>query len=252
MRILVCNDDGINARGLKVLEGIAKALSNDVWVVAPEAEQSGASHSITLHEPLRIRKISNRRFAVRGTPTACVMFAVYQIISGSPPDLLLSGVNCGANLGDDVTYSGTVAAAMEGLVLGIPSVALSQSVRAKSGVKWSTAAHFAPIILRQLVNAGWSKHALININFPDLKKADVNGIRVTTQGRRVASDLSIVNRLDTRGTPYYWLGFRRQSGPPPASRTDLAAINSGYVSVTPLKIDLTHSGSLGHLRKILV
>ena len=217
MRILVANDDGINARGLKVLTRIAKTIGKDVWVVAPETEQSGASHSLTLHEPLRIRRLSSRRFAVHGTPTDCVMLAIHQIIKGRAPDLVLSGVNRGANIGDDVTYSGTITAAMEGTILGVPSIAMSQSLRGDHPVKWSTTEHHAPDIVRRLLRAGWPDQVLININFPDLVEAAVKGIKVTTQGRRDVSDLKIEDRIDTRGIPYYWLGFRYRAGAPPAA-----------------------------------
>jgi 5'/3'-nucleotidase SurE len=252
MRILVTNDDGINARGLKVLERIAKTISKDVWVVAPETEQSGASHSLTLHEPLRIRRLSNRRFAVHGTPTDCVMLAIHQIIKGRAPDLVLSGINRGANIGDDVTYSGTIAAAMEGTILGVPAIALSQSLRGAHPVKWSTAEHYAPDIVRRLLKVGWPEQVLININFPDLVEAAVKGIKVTIQGRRDVSDLKIEDRIDTRGIPYYWLGFRYRAGAPPAAESDLAAIAAGYVSMTPLQLDLTDAKTRRQLGKVFM
>lgn len=252
MRILVTNDDGINAGGLKVLKCIAKTIGRDVWVVAPETEQSGASHSLTLHEPLRIRRLSNRRFAVHGTPTDCVMLAIHQIIKGRAPDLVLSGVNRGANIGDDVTYSGTIAAAMEGTILGVSAIALSQSLRGDHPVKWSTAEHYAPDIVRRLLKAGWPEQVLININFPDLAEAAVKGIKVTIQGRRDVSDLKIEDRIDTRGIPYYWLGFRYRAGAPPAAESDLAAIAAGYVSVTPLQLDLTDAKTRRQLRKVFM
>ena len=252
MRILVSNDDGINARGLKVLERVAKTLSKDVWVVAPETEQSGASHSLTLHEPLRIRRLSSRRFAVRGTPTDCVMLAIYHIIKGAQPGLVLSGVNRGANIGDDVTYSGTIAAAMEGAILGVPSIALSQSLRGDHPVKWSTAEHFAPDIIRHLLESGWPNQVLININFPDLVESAVKGVKVTVQGRRDVRDLMIDDRVDARGIPYYWLGFRHQAGAPPAAESDLAAVADGHISLTPLQLDLTHDKTRRDLGRVFM
>ncbi len=252
MRILVSNDDGINARGLKVLERVAKTLSKDVWVVAPETEQSGASHSLTLHEPLRIRRLSSRRFAVRGTPTDCVMLAIYHIIKGAQPGLVLSGVNRGANIGDDVTYSGTIAAAMEGAILGVPSIALSQSLRGDHPVKWSTAEHFAPDIIRRLLESGWPNQVLININFPDLVESAVKGVKVTVQGRRDVRDLMIDDRVDARGIPYYWLGFRHQAGAPPAAESDLAAVADGHISLTPLQLDLTHDKTRRDLGRVFM
>ncbi|MFQ5533778.1 MAG: 5'/3'-nucleotidase SurE [Sphingomonadales bacterium] len=239
-RILVSNDDGIHAAGLKALEKIAHSLSDDVWVVAPETEQSGASHSLTLAHALRIREVSSRRFAVQGTPTDCVMLALNKIIEGARPTLVLSGVNRGGNLGEDVTYSGTVAAAMEGTMLNIPSIALSQVFSYKhKHVRWATAEHHAPGLIKQLVEAGWPRDVLININFPDLIHSAVKGTRVTVQGRRDIADLTVDERVDTRGHPYYWYGFRRSLGEP-GPETDLGAIRDGYVSVTPLHLDLTH------------
>jgi 5'/3'-nucleotidase SurE len=246
-RILVTNDDGIHAPGLKVLEKIALALSKDVWVVAPEYEQSGASHSLTLTEPLRVRHISRRRFAVRGTPTDCVMMAVHELIPNRPPDLLLSGVNRGSNLGEDVTYSGTVAAAMEGALLRIPSIALSQQLTPGHPVKWSTAERHGPQVIARLIAAGWDEDVLINVNFPDVAADAVTGVAICRQGRRDLTDLLIDSRIDARGQPYYWLGFRRQKGKPKRS-SDLAAVEAGAVAVTPLQLDLTEERALKRLR----
>ena len=250
MRILISNDDGINAPGLQALIKIAKQLSSDVWIVAPENEQSGASHSLTLTEPLRLRKISRRKFAVRGTPTDCVMLALNQVITGKRPDLLLSGVNRGANLGEDVTYSGTIAAAMEGTLLQIPSIALSQVYRSAGHPHWATAEHFAPDLIRRLLQAGWPKDVLININFPDCVHTAVTGIEVTHQGRRDFKNAVIEDRIDARGVPYYWIGFRRENGTPDP-KSDLAAIDRHAVSVTPLHLDLAHKPSISHLDKAL-
>jgi len=250
-RILVSNDDGIHSPGLRTLERIAKTLSDDVWVVAPETEQSGASHSLTLSEPLRIRRLTKRRFAVRGTPTDCVMLAVHHIIEGDAPTLLLSGVNRGANLGEDVTYSGTIAAAMEGALLGIPSVALSQVYNFRRGrVKWATAAHHAPNLLRRLLHFGWPHDVLININFPNLKHDAVKDVRVTVQGRRDVADLIVDERTDARGHPYFWFGFRRAYGHP-GTDTDLFAIQDGCISITPLHLDLTHLATRDTLARAL-
>ncbi len=243
-RILITNDDGINASGLKVLERIARTFSDDVWIVAPETEQSGASHSLTLHDPLRLREVSDQKFAIRGTPTDCVMMAVKHILSGKQPDLILSGVNRGANLAEDVTYSGTIAAAMEGTVLGIPSIALSQTYGydGHANVKWACVEYHAPHILTQLVETGWPKDVLININFPDLVYSAVKGIEITVQGQRDQSKVRIDARVDARGVDYFWVGFKRKLGNP-ALGTDLHAINNGYVSLTPLHMDLTHAES---------
>ncbi len=250
LRILLSNDDGINAPGLKCLERIARQLSDDVWIVAPETEQSGASHSLTLHYPLRLRKISKHKFAVAGTPTDCVVLAVAEIMKSAPPDLILSGVNRGSNIADDVTYSGTIAAAMEGTVLGIPSIALSQAYgfQKSRAIKWSIAEKYGPPVIRKLIKAGWPDDVLININFPDPVPGHMVKVELTHQGRRDQSLLELDARIDRRGVPYYWTGFQRVRSNPPAG-SDLHAIYAGNVSVTPLHMNLTHDKALGSLKK---
>lgn len=251
MRILVTNDDGIHAPGLKIAEAIAKKLSKDIWIVAPDYEQSGASHSLTLTKPLRLRKVNARKYAVRGTPTDCVMMAVHEIMQQEGrPDLIISGVNRGSNLGEDVTYSGTVAAAMEGTLLGIPSIALSQKINPGHPVKWATGEQHAPGLIRKLLKQGWPKGVLININFPDVVSDAVEGVQIVTQGQRDLTDLTLDHRIDARGVPYYWIGFRHQNGKPKRG-TDLRAVDEGYIAVTPLQLDLTHNASLKALRAAL-
>lgn len=247
MRILVSNDDGIHAPGLKILEKVAKSLSKDIWIVAPEYEQSGASHSLTLTQPLRIRKVGPRKYAVRGTPTDCVMMAMHEIMKDVKPDLLLSGVNRGANLGEDVTYSGTVAVAMEGTLLGVPSIAMSQCFQFGHPVKWATAEHHAPKVIRKLLKAGWPKGVLINVNFPDVIAESVTGVEVVRQGQRDLTDLTLDHRIDARGVPYYWIGFRRQKSKS-KRQTDLGATDSGAIAVTPLQLDLTQAATLKALK----
>ena len=242
-RILVSNDDGIAAPGLAVLEEIARGLSDDVWVVAPETEQSGAAHSLTIAEPLRLRQVGEGRFAVHGTPTDCVMLAVYHLLRGQKrPDLLLSGVNLGANLGEDVTYSGTVAAAIEGALLGIRSVALSQVARfpldRDRPVRWDVAAHHGPGLIRNLMEREWPEGVLMNVNFPDVAPERVHGVEATVQGQRDTADLVIDERRDVRGVPYFWMGFRRNPGAPD-SDTDFAAVERGGISVSPLRVNLS-------------
>jgi 5'-nucleotidase len=248
MRILVTNDDGIHAPGLTVLEAIAAELSDDVWVVAPEFEQSGASHSLTLHMPLRVRNFDRRRFAVTGTPTDSVMMGVNFIIEGRAPDLVLSGVNRGANAADDVTYSGTVAGAMEGATLGIPSIALSQQMNMRNGETptFLTAARHGARVVGALLKAGWPERVLLNVNFPNRADTEHLDIEVTRQGHWVGEALSIEERTDMRGERYYWFGFGdRQTEP--GEGTDLHALKSGRISVTPLHLDLTHVSSLTQL-----
>lgn len=252
LRILVSNDDGIHAPGLKAAEKIAHALSDDVWIVAPETEQSGASHSLTLTMPLRVRKISARKYAVDGTPTDCVMMALLHIMDEHPPDLVLSGVNRGTNIADDVTYSGTIAAAMEGTVLGVPSIAMSQAFAYDEHihVRWSCAEHYGPLVIRKLLAAGWPKEVLVNINFPDRSPDKVEGVQVTSQGKRDHSTLNVDSRIDARGNPYFWLGFRRILSNPPQG-TDLRAIYDGYVSVTPLHLNLTETPTVKLFETVL-
>ncbi|MEQ8825143.1 MAG: 5'/3'-nucleotidase SurE [Filomicrobium sp.] len=241
MRILVTNDDGIDAPGLKCLEDIAGRLSDDVWVVAPETNQSGASHSLTLHEPLRCREVSERRFAVRGTPTDCVIMGVRHILLDNPPDLVLSGVNYGTNIAEDVTYSGTIAGAIEGSLLGVRSIAMSLAVgfNEDGEVHWETPIAYGPQIIQRLLEQDLPEGVLVNVNFPDLAPDDVAGIAIATQGRRDQQNLHIDKRLDTWGRPYFWFGFERRKSNP-AEGTDLWAIYKGMISVTPLHVDLTH------------
>lgn len=271
MRILVTNDDGISARGLESLEKIAHALSDDVWVVAPETEQSGAGHSLTLHTPVRVRKISAKRYAVLGTPTDCVLLALKEIIgkgqealgksgkkisgtraSGLMPhasvDLILSGVNRGSNAGDDVTYSGTIAAAMEGCILGVPSVALSLLCDDIEKIQWATAEKLAPAIITKLLQKPWPTNTLINLNFPDCTPAKVRGVKVCAQGKRVMN-IKLSERVDPKGRPYYWLGGERDNTPEKPN-VDLDFLASDYITITPIDMDMTDYKTLAVLDKI--
>ncbi|WP_032112643.1 5'/3'-nucleotidase SurE [Candidatus Paracaedibacter symbiosus] len=248
MRILLSNDDGILGPGLSILEKIARTLSDDVWVIAPELDQSGASHSLTLRDPLRIREISEKRFAINGTPTDCVMIGVNHLMKDVKPDVVLSGVNYGANLAEDITYSGTVAAAMEATLLGIPSIALSQVVNYGHPAHWATAEHHAPTILKQLLNQSLASNVLININFPNIAQKEINGIRLTTQGQRQIED-ELEERTDPRGKKYYWIGAINYNGMGDRG-TDLEAIAHNYISVTPLTLDLTHYQTLEKLENV--
>ncbi|MHA6685493.1 5'/3'-nucleotidase SurE [Mesorhizobium sp. A556] len=239
MRILLVNDDGIHDAGLACLERIARTLSDDVWVVAPETDQSGYAHSLSISEPLRLRKIGEKRFAVRGTPTDCVIMGARKILPGLP-DLILSGVNSGANVADDVTYSGTVAGAMEGALLGIRSIAISQAYDYSGEdrvVPYETAEALAPALLKKLVVMPLPAGVLLNVNFPNCAPAEIAGTVVATQGKMVHS-LSVEERRDGRGLPYYWLRFGREAGEG-KSGTDVHAMDNRLVAVTPLHLDLT-------------
>lgn len=248
-RILISNDDGIHAPGLQVLERIAAQISDDIWVVAPERNNSGAGHSLTLRRPLRVRRAGERRYAVDGTPTDCVMLALQLIIRDRPVDLVLSGVNHGGNLGEDVTYSGTIAAAMEATLFKIRAIAMSQVLTAGEPVHWATAERFGPDIVRQVLTMPWPDDVLINVNFPDCQPDAVRGVQVTAQGRRKLGD-DLVERLDPRGEPYVWIGALREDGSP-REGTDIAAVNAGWVSVTPLHMDMTHRASFRPLHEAL-
>ncbi|PZO76804.1 MAG: 5'/3'-nucleotidase SurE [Mesorhizobium amorphae] len=251
MRILLTNDDGIHAEGIEVLERIARTISDDVWVVAPETDQSGFAHSLSISEPLRLRKIAQKRFALRGTPTDCVIMGVRHVMPG-PPDLILSGVNSGANLADDVSYSGTVAGAIEGTMLGIRSVALSQAYVIENEervVPYETAETLAPPLLAMLLASTWDPDILINVNFPRVPPGEVRGTRVTSQGR-LAHGLEVDERRDGRGLPYYWLRFTRGESEV-AAGSDVDAVRNGFVSVTPLHLDMTAHAARDRLAKAL-
>jgi 5'-nucleotidase len=246
MRILLTNDDGVNASGLKVLEQIAGRFSDDLWVIAPAEEQSGAGHSLTLSRPVRLRKLGEQRYCVTGTPTDSVMMAVGHVMKEVRPDLILSGVNRGANLADDITYSGTVSAAMEGALAGVRAIALSQ-VYAREGmgdtVPFEAAAAWGERVLLPLLDMPFTPRTLININFPALPADQVRGIKTVRQGFHDYGRARIDQRTDPRGYDYFWFGLRPMVTTP-GHQTDIEAVADGYISVTPLQLDLTHQQSL--------
>jgi 5'-nucleotidase len=252
MRILITNDDGIHAPGLAVLKRIAKNLSDDVFVVAPENDQSGVAHSLSINDPLRLRKISARHFAVKGTPTDCVIMGVRRLLEDKAPDLVLSGVNCGQNVAEDITYSGTVAGAMEGTSLGLPSIALSQAYGpiGRDETFWNCAEAHAPGLIAKILAEGIPPSILINVNFPACPPEAVQGIAVSVQGRRDAQTITIDERADGRGNPYYWISFARGNSTP-GPGTDLEALDQNRISVTPLKLDLTDQPVLTRYRQAL-
>ena len=248
MRILLTNDDGIRAKGLEVLESIARQFSDDIWICAPDEEQSGMGHALTLTRPVRLRQHDERRFSVTGTPTDSVTMGLRKVMDG-PPDVILSGVNRGANLADDITYSGTVSAAIEGALAGVRSIALSQvysKENAGDDVPFGAAVEWGAKVLAPLLDTPLPKRTLVNVNFPPIPPSEVKGIRVVRQGFHDYSRGTVVEGRDPRGFKYYWFGLEAIEHTLDHG-TDLEAIDEGYVSVTPLQLDLTHHTSLGAL-----
>jgi 5'-nucleotidase len=249
-RILVTNDDGIHAEGLAVLEAVARSFSDDVWVIAPEREQSGAGHSLTMHEPIRMRELAPKRYEVSGTPTDCVLMAVMEIARDKPFSLVLSGVNRGANVAEDVTYSGTIAAAMEGTLLDIPSIAFSRSVTSDAPIDWSAVASRAPQLIATLGQQDWPHSTLININFPDCADADVRGVKLCPHGRRRINE-KLEKHIDPRGKPYFWIAGPSVEPYEPHPEADYHQLADKFITVTPLSLDLTHHLFLKELQNNL-
>ncbi|HIE64351.1 MAG: 5'/3'-nucleotidase SurE [Nitrospira sp.] len=249
--ILVSNDDGVHSPGLHCLAEALKALG-DVTVVAPDRERNAASHALTLHKPLRVEEVRSRVFSVNGTPTDCVNLGVLHLLKGKPPDLVVSGINKGANLGDDVTYSGTVSAAMEGTLLGIPSLAFSQpdldrALHTQGKYHFETAARFALRLARLVLERGLEKGRFLNVNVPNCPSEDIQGVRVTSLGKRVFDEGAIHEQTDPRGRKYYWIGLNGMTWEEGRKNTDQAALAHGIISVTPLHLDLTDYRALDTL-----
>lgn len=246
-RILLSNDDGIHAPGLALLERVARSLCDDVWVVAPETEQSATSHSLTIHRPLRLKQLGEKRYICDGTPTDCVLLAINHLITDRKPTLVLSGINQGANIGEDVTYSGTIAAAMEATLLNVPAIALSQQYDNGFAVPWATAEQWAATVIRKIANVAWPQGVLMNVNFPPVAADAVTGIHVVRHGKRKLGD-ELVARTDPRGRPYIWIGALRGCKEV-APDTDIAVVNGGGIAITPLSLDLTHHATLAPLAR---
>jgi 5'-nucleotidase len=237
VRILLTNDDGINAPGLAALERIALKLTDDVWICAPEYEMSGASRALTLADPVRVRQVGERRFATTGTPTDCVMLAIRELVADARPE--------------DVTMSGTVAGAIEAMALGVPGVALSQmGGYVPEATYFEVAEAFAPGIIKRLVEVGWANDVVMNLNFPSAPLHEVTTVEVTRQGFRDIQVRHAEKRTDLRGRDYYWIGFRHERSKP-AEGTDLRAVYENRISVTPLHIDLTHLPTVHDLKAVL-
>lgn len=251
LRILLVNDDGISAEGLSVLEKIARTLSDDIWIVAPDVERSGASRALTLCDPIRVKKLGEKRFSCSGTPTDCVLLGVLELVEGKKPDLILSGVNRGQNIAEDVSLSGTVAGAVQGMQMGIPSIALSQTVdyHIDQSISWEVALKYGPEVVKKLLKHKWPENVVMNVNFPSKLKNDEVHIVATCQGAREENIITHIDRReDLRGNDYYWLGYNNKLLKP-AKDSDLWAIYEGKISVTPLHIDLTSYKVLQELNK---
>lgn len=246
MIILVSNDDGIRAAGIQALY-TALADLGEVWVVAPDREQSAASHALSLHRPLRAEQLEERHFAVDGTPTDCVNLAINGILPERPA-LVVSGINHGGNMGDDITYSGTVSAAMEATLLGIPAIALS--LVGRDSKDFRPAARFSCRLAETVLSRGLPPDTLLNVNVPPLPEEKLRGFAVTRQGKRRYGD-AIVEKIDPRGKKYYWIGGD-DLGHVPMEGSDFSAVEDGYISVTPLHLDLTDYASLPAITKLEV
>lgn len=245
LRILITNDDGIHAEGLKILEDIARRITDDVWVVAPAEEQSGKGHALTYRDPLRLKEVGERRYTVDGTPTDCVIIALRKVLKDHLPDYVLSGVNNGENIGESITHSGTIGAAMEATLHGIKAIALSQVSMECYPTDWSVTKAYGEPVLRKILAQDWASNTLLNVNFPHVKEDKVQGIRVVRHGRR--SEMGgMVECLDPRGRPYYWVGVLHNEQNPP-EETDLWGAINGYVTVTPISMDLTCYRAIGEL-----
>lgn len=239
-RILISNDDGIDAPGIKLLEKVALELSDDVWVVAPEMEQSGASHSLTTRRPIRLVEIGSRHYHVDGTPTDCVLLALKRLLRDKPPTLVLSGINGGGNIAEDMTYSGTVAAAMEATLFGVPAIALSQDYHDRGAISFACAEAYAAEVVRRICAAAepWPKNTFFNVNFPEIPPAEMRGFEVTHQGKRVLGD-NLTEGIDPRGRQFFWIGPAKPEGGA-THGSDLCAIEENRISITPINLDLTH------------
>ncbi len=247
-RILVVNDDGIRAPGIKVLERIAKTFTKDVWIFAPEEEESGAGHSLSLNKAIKVSKLGPRRFAVGGSPTDCVMLALGDYLSDCRPDLVLSGINRGGNLGDDLTYSGTVAGALEATLLGLPAIALSQAM-AGDKPQFRTAERHARGVIETLLTLEWPRDVFMNVNFPNVSAETVSGLTIVPQGRRKSGYNLHKMTNPRREGHFHIIGTAIQGAHVGHSDNDYRAIDRGEITVTPLHCDLTHYGTLKKLRK---
>jgi 5'-nucleotidase len=249
-RVMLTNDDGIDAPGMQVLEEIAAQIAREVWVVAPEHDQSGQSHAISLHHALRISERGERRFGVTGTPGDCAAIGLCHLMKDNPPQLVLSGVNRGLNLGMETVFSGTVGGAMTAMMLGCPALALSQAFKDRNNVPWDTARSLGAETINKLLSVGWGKSAVLNINFPPIPAAEAGPMTLARQGEGAVAGMHVDTRIDPRGMSYHWLNFKRgdiQQGP----ESDYSAMRAGNIVVTPLRYDRTDDDAYAELAKHL-
>ena len=240
MRILITNDDGARADGIRLLEEIAHSLTDEVWVVAPEFDQSGVSHAISLHEPLRVHREDERRYFVRGTPADCVVLGVEHLMDARP-DLVLSGVNRGGNMADSIAYSGTVGAAMTALMIGVPAIALSQFFQGTT-IHWETAKAYAKPLIEGLLAADWPRPVAPNVNFPACAPEEVEGVRVCRPGHGFIDGVTVTERVDVRGLSYHWLQFRRSAAGVDDPECDYSLLKRNHITITPLRPDRDADG----------
>ncbi|MGZ0188150.1 MAG: 5'/3'-nucleotidase SurE [Alphaproteobacteria bacterium] len=248
-RVLLVNDDGIDAPGMAVLEKVMRPLCAELWVVAPEQEQSGTSHAFSIHRPVRLREAGERRFAVDGLPADATIMGLGVVMAEGPPDIVISGVNRGANIGDDTTYSGTVGAAMEAALVGVPAIAISADRKAPNEPHWDAVEAHLPDTLVWLLAEDWPTGSILNINFPNVPAAAVRGKRVTRLGRRKPGG-EIMTGVDPMGKPFYWIGTKRVVGNVTAD-SDIQAAEDGFISMTPLRFDLTDDALLARAKERL-
>mgnify|MGYP002414087112 FL=1 len=237
--LLLTNDDGFDAPGLKILEKVCQRLAKEVWVVAPACDRSGTSQSLSLHTPLRFRQKGVHRYVVEGTPADCVAMAVRHLMIDSPPGFILSGINRGANIGNETIFSGTVGAAMTGVLLGFRAIALSQYFNNRHNIHWDTAEHASEIVLKYLIQGRWDYGTCFNVNLPDVEPDSIKDIAITRQGEGNLNNIGVIVREDLRAIPYAWLNLERSENAEP-SDSEGSAVRAGHISVTPLHFDRTH------------
>lgn len=249
-RVLLTNDDGIDAPGLAIMEHIAAQIAREVWVVAPEHDQSGQSHAVSLHHALRITDRGGKRFGVTGTPGDCAAIGLCHIMKDNLPQLVLSGVNRGLNLGLETVFSGTVGGAMTAMMLGVPAIAMSQAYADRNNVTWDCSRELGAEVVRKLLAMGWGKDAVLNVNFPPGPASEAGEMTLARQGVGMVAGMNVDTRTDPRGMTYHWLNFRRGDRPQ-GPESDYSALRAGRIVVTPLRYDRTDEDAYAALAEKL-